>query len=53
MIGLFDISRAHFMPKARRELYIEIPDEDKNPEDGDVVGRLNRNMCGFRGAING
>ena len=26
-IGVFDISRAHFMAKAQRELYIEIPNE--------------------------
>ena len=29
--GMFDISRAHFMPKADRELYIELPDEAKEP----------------------
>jgi hypothetical protein len=52
-LGIFDISRAHFMPKAKRELYIEIPAEDLSPEDGDVVGRLNRNMYGFRDASSG
>ena len=26
-IGIFDISRAHFVPRADRELYIELPDE--------------------------
>merc|ERR1711994_1003954 len=41
MLGIYDISRAHFMPKAERELYIEIPKEDLNDDDGDVVGRLN------------
>ena len=25
--GMFDIAHAHFMPKADRELYIELPDE--------------------------
>ena len=30
-IGICDSSRAHFMPKADRELYIEIPDEAKAP----------------------
>lgn len=28
MLGIYDISRAHFMPKVKRELYIEIPKED-------------------------
>lgn len=31
-IGIFDISRAHFMPEAKRELYIEVPEEDKHPD---------------------
>ena len=25
-IGIFDISRAHFMPYAKRELYVELPE---------------------------
>merc|ERR1711994_43709 len=50
MLGIYDISRAHFMPKVKRELYIEIPKEDLTDEDGDVIGRLNRNMYGFRDA---
>ena len=40
------------MPKADRELYIELPDEAKEPSDGDVLGRLNRSMYGFRDASN-
>ena len=52
-LGVFDISRAHFMPVVSRELYIELPPEDKLPGDGDAVGRLNRNMYGFRDASNG
>ena len=52
-IGIFDISRAHFMPSVKRELYIEIPAEDRCDGDGDVVGRLNRNMYGFRDASSG
>ena len=52
LLGIFNISRAHFMPKAERELYIEIPKEGLNPEDGDALGRLNRNMYGFRDASN-
>ena len=41
------------MPEVRRELYIEIPEEDREEGDGDCVGRLNRNMHGFRDAPNG
>ena len=52
-MAVFDISRAHLMPKADRLLYIEIPKEDLLPSDGDVVGRLNRNMYGCRDASNG
>ncbi len=51
-IGIFDISRAHFMPKVNRELYTELPEEDKNPEDGVCIGELLRNMYGFRDASN-
>ena len=29
-MAIFDISRAHFMPKCKRELYIELPPEDRN-----------------------
>ena len=49
-IAIFDISRAHVMAPARRELYIDIPQEDKGPEDENKVGRLNRSMYGFRDA---
>ena len=40
--GIFDVSRAHFMPTADGDLYIELPDEAKEP--------LNRRVCGFRDA---
>ena len=40
------------MPEAARELYIELPPEDQEPGK-DLVGRLNRNMYGFRDASNG
>ena len=53
VLGIFDISRAHFMPMAERELYIEVPDEDKAEGEGDVIGQLNRNMYGFRDAASG
>ena len=51
-MGIFDISRAHFMPKCQRELYIELPAEDREPGEEDHVGRLNRGMYGFRDASN-
>ena len=47
-MDIFDISRAHFMPNIDCETYVEVPDEDRSPEDCDVVGRLNRNMYGRR-----
>ena len=50
---VYDISRAHFMPAVEREIYIELPDEDKLDGDGDVVGRLKRNMYGCRDASHG
>ena len=50
VLGVFDISRAHFMAPASRELYVEIPEEDQEPGEPDVVGRLNRSMYGFRDA---
>jgi len=52
-MGIFDISRAHFMPKASRRLFIEIPEEDRKPSEGDIVGLLERNMYGFRDASKG
>ena len=48
-IGVYDISRAHFMPRAVRELYIELPDIDQEP-GADMVGKLNRTMYGCRDA---
>ena len=52
VMGAFDISRAHFMPKCQRELYVELPEEDRQPGEEDHVGRLNRGMYGFRDASN-
>ena len=42
-IGVYDISRAHFMSMAGRELYIELPDIDQGP-NSDMVGKLNRTI---------
>ena len=47
----FDISRTHFMPKARRELYVELPDEDPMKQKG-FVGLLLRSMYGTQDASN-
>ena len=49
-MAIFDISGAHFMAPMDREACIELPEEDKPPEDGDAVGLLQRSMYGFRTA---
>ena len=41
-MAIFDISRAHFMAPMDREACVELPHEDKLPEDGDAVGLLLR-----------
>ena len=51
-LAIFDISRAHFMPEARRDLCIELPEEDQE-EGQDLVGYLLRGMYGFRDAAAG
>ena len=43
MLGIYDISRAHFMPKVKRELYIEIPKEDLTASLGDGGGEKQQN----------
>lgn len=53
VMGVFDISRAHFMPMVDREVYIELPDEDREPGEENYVGRLRRNMYGCRDASHG
>ena len=52
-LGTFDISRAHFMAKADRELYIEAPAEDWEPGDENKAAKLRRNMYRFRDASSG
>ena len=37
-MAIFDISGAHFLAPMDREACIELPQEDKLPEDGDAVG---------------
>eukprot|EP00973_Karenia_brevis_P014077 1913401-Karenia_brevis.AAC.1 len=45
-----DIKRAYFYAAAKREIYIEIPDEDQEPGDKDKVGKLNLSLYGTRDA---
>ncbi|CAJ1373293.1 unnamed protein product [Effrenium voratum] len=51
-LAVWDISRAHFMGKAERELFVELPQEDLvHPEDEEaMVGRLLRSMYGTQDA---
>ena len=52
-IGFWDVSRAHFMEQTTRELYIKIPDEDKDPADKEeMCGLLLRTMYGTQDANN-
>ena len=53
VMGVFDISRAHFMPKVEREIYVELADEDKEAGEENYVGKLKRNMYGCRDASHG
>ena len=45
-----DVRMAYPNASVTREVYVEIPAEDKSPEDGDVVGRFNLCLYGTRGA---
>ena len=42
--------RAYFYAKASRPIFIEIPEEDKDPNEGDVVGQLELSLYGTRDA---
>ena len=46
-MAIFDINRAHVMAPMDREACIELPQEDKLPEDGDAVGSVVQSMYGF------
>jgi hypothetical protein len=35
-----DVKRAYFHARATRDVYVERPDEDKLPGEGDLVGKL-------------
>ena len=45
-----DIRKAFLYAQVENETYIEIPEEDKKPEDGDVVGKLLKALYGTREA---
>ena len=47
-MAICDISGAQLMAPMDREACIELPQEDKLPEDGDVVCFLLRSIYGFR-----
>ena len=49
-IAYADVSRAYFYAKASRAVYVELPDEDKQPGDEAMCGRLNVSMYGTRDA---
>ena len=46
----YDVSRAHFMGKAQRTIYIELPEEERQRLGPDVVGLLLRSMYGTQDA---
>ena len=43
-----DVSRAFFCAPARRQVFVELPEEDSNGED--MIGELNYSMYGTRDA---
>eukprot|EP00435_Cladocopium_sp_Y103_P070140 s53_g34.t1 len=52
LMAAWDVSRAHFMGKAARDIYVELPEEDKvHPGDeGPMMGKLLRSMYGTQDA---
>ena len=49
-LAVVDVKRAYFDAPAIREIYIEIPAEDREPGDEHRVGELQYSMCGTRHA---
>ena len=49
---LNDVARAYFEAPVKREICIELPEEDWEPEDGQeyLVGMLNKSLYGTRDA---
>ena len=50
VVMINDISRAFFHAKAKREVYVQIPQEDLQPNEEGVCGKLNYSMYGTRDA---
>ena len=52
LMGACDVSRAHFMGRAARDIYVELPEEDRvHPGDpGPMMGKLLRSMYGTQDA---
>ena len=45
-LQLIDVSRAHFYAQAVRDVFIQLPPEDPQAANGDLVGKLDRTMYG-------
>ena len=45
-----DVKRAYFFAEAKREIYVELPEEDQEENGEDMVGRLRLSMYGTRDA---
>ena len=43
---LLDVSRAHWYPEAKRDVWIRLPAEDPRADEPGVCGKLNRTMYG-------
>ena len=49
-MAVIDIKWAYVYAAARREVFIEITDEDKNGDESGMIGRLNLSRYGTRDA---
>jgi hypothetical protein len=49
-LATIDIKRAYFYAKARRDVYVKIPDEDMEPGDENRVAKLRLSLYGTRDA---
>ena len=45
---IIDVKRAYFHARATRDVYVELPDGDKLPGEGDLVGKLQLCLYGAR-----
>ena len=50
VVMINDISRAFFHAKAKREVHVQLPNEDATPSKEPMCGKLNYSMYGTRGA---